>query len=135
MDQLNIADVVSQSLGSLEALRSALMGGDTTADAIAEKRCIKEPAGCGKSLLNEDGTPRFNFDDRDQRDLYMREWTISGMCPECWDRMVAANTEEEGEEEPVASHFPKDSPMHCEHEGVDCAWTKYQTEQAEGCRE
>lgn len=93
---------MAEVLGSLAALKSALMGGDTVQAAVAEKRCIKEPAGCGKSLLDEKGEPRFNFDDRDRRDAYLREWTISGMCPGCWDAMVAQC---EADEEDLAAGF------------------------------
>lgn len=76
----------------------AAMGGDTIAQAVEEKRCIKDTiGGCGQNLLNEDGTPKFVYDDRDTANLYYREWTITGLCGTCQDKVQAIAERAEGE--------------------------------------
>lgn len=129
--QSEILKSVTFAAGSLEAFKAAVMG-DTAEAWIAEKRCAKPPVGCGKSLLNEDGSPRFNFDDREERDLAIREWQISGMCPDCWNAMVKACEEEEAELESAADedrgqYFVPPSEMPAlDHEcdrGEECTWS------------
>lgn len=75
---------------SLDRLKSALLGGDSVAAAVAEKRCVREPMGCGQPQLNEDGSPRFVFDSREEARLYEAEWRITGLCPTCQDEVETA---------------------------------------------
>ena len=72
--------------------------GDTIQKAFEEKRCIKEPMGCGQNLLDENGHPKFVYEDRDAADLYYREWLITGLCGTCQDKVsaVALALENEG---------------------------------------
>ena len=87
-----------------------MTNGDTVAKAVEEKRCIREPIGCGEALLNEDGSRRFDsFPDRDTAQLYEAEWQITGLCPNCQDR-VQATAEE------LADECCGNSPCTCEEE-------------------
>ena len=54
------------------ALRN-LTGGDHPEDAVAEKRCLRPPIGCGEPIVG--------FRDRDS----YREWRITGLCQTCQD--------------------------------------------------
>lgn len=66
-------------------------------DSIARNRCVPPPIGCGK--------PATTFHD----DLSRREFSISGLCQECQDRIFE---EEEGEEGPYAAP-PNPDPKLC----------------------
>lgn len=83
---------------SLQDFQRALAGGDHQSDAVKEKRCLKPPIGCGQMLLTPDGLPVFNFDTKEEADLYEREWRITGLCPPCQDKVqeTAERLEEEG---------------------------------------
>lgn len=70
---------------------AALSGGDLPAVAVREERCIREPVGCGNPLIAADGTTRV-FWDADEAARYQTEWQITGLCPDCQDRL----TEEDG---------------------------------------
>lgn len=82
---------------------------DTISAAVAEKRCIREPLGCGQSLLKEDGEPKFTgFPDKETAQLYEAEWRITGMCPECQDALEKSAEEAENED---AHNVPPDEPV------------------------
>lgn len=71
---------------SIPDFLATLSGGDLPADAVREERCLKPPLGCGKPLISEDGTARV-FWDADEAARYQTEWRITGMCPDCQDRI------------------------------------------------
>lgn len=88
------------TVGNLQDFFSqTLTGSDTVSKAVEEKRCIQAPLGCGEPLLKEDGTPRFDhFPDRETARLYEQEWRITGMCPNCQDKLVETCEQYENEE-------------------------------------
>lgn len=71
---------------SIPAFLAALSGGDLPADAVREERCIREPIGCGQPLIAADGTARV-FWDEGEAAAYQAEWRITGLCPDCQDRI------------------------------------------------
>ncbi len=71
---------------SISNFLASLSGGDLPADAVREERCLREPIGCGKPLIAEDGTTRV-FWDADEAARYQAEWHITGLCPDCQDRI------------------------------------------------
>jgi len=71
---------------SIPDFLAALSGGDLPADAVREERCLREPIGCGRPLIAEDGTARV-FWDADEAARYQAEWRITGLCPDCQDRI------------------------------------------------
>jgi hypothetical protein len=75
---------------SIPDFLAALSGGDLPADAVREERCIKAPIGCGKPLVDEDGTARVFWDESEQS-RYEAEWQITGLCPDCQDAMEAGD--------------------------------------------
>jgi hypothetical protein len=102
-----------------DAIAKAMTGGDTISAAVSEKRCIKEPAGCGKGLLNPDGSPRFVYEGKDTADLYYREWLITGLCGDCQDAMEEAGKRAEAEalEDASTNHvYLSTVCLHGEHE-------------------
>ncbi|MDR3083418.1 MAG: hypothetical protein LBV60_21290 [Streptomyces sp.] len=66
---------------SLNVFRAAQSGGDLPPTAVREKRCLKSPFSCGQPL-----TPTV-FAARDEAALYEVEWRITGLCPDCQDRV------------------------------------------------
>lgn len=67
------------------------MGWEAPRTAIAEGRCVAEPIGCEKPLpTNEEGN--YVFGDV----ITLKEYFISGMCPEC-QRVFWASSEEDEE--------------------------------------
>ena len=72
---------------SIPSFLASLSGGDLPADAVREERCLKPPIGCGKPLIAEDGTARV-FWDADEAARYEAEWRITGLCPDCQDRLT-----------------------------------------------
>jgi hypothetical protein len=75
---------------SITDFLAALSGGDLPADAVREERCMKAPIGCGKPLIAEDGTARV-FWDAEEAARYQAEWQITGLCPDCQDRIEAGD--------------------------------------------
>ena len=73
---------------SIPDFLSAISGGALPADAVREDRCLKAPIGCGKPLISEGGTARV-FWDADEAARYQAEWRITGLCPDCQDRIEA----------------------------------------------
>ena len=73
---------------TIPAFLAALSGGDLPADAVREERCLREPIGCGLPLVADDGSTRV-FWDADEAARYQAEWRISGLCPDCQDRITA----------------------------------------------
>lgn len=71
---VSIIRQAAQAVGIREFLRD-LAGGDTVADAFRERRCIKPQLGCGQRVRT--------FRDVESR----REWTITGFCQDCQDRV------------------------------------------------
>ena len=71
---------------SIPDFLAALSGGDLPADAVREERCLKPPIGCGLPLISADGTARVFWDDIEAA-RYQAEWQISGLCPNCQDRL------------------------------------------------
>lgn len=69
---------------SIPDFLATLSGGDLPADAVREERCLREPIGCGKPLISEDGTARVFWDEAEAA-AYQAEWQISGLCPDCQD--------------------------------------------------
>lgn len=67
---------------------AALSGGDLPADAVREERCLRGPIGCGRPLIAADGTTRV-FWDEPEAAAYKAEWEITGLCPNCQDRIEA----------------------------------------------
>jgi hypothetical protein len=65
--------------------------GDLVASAVAEDRCLKAPAGCGKPLVADDDTTRV-FWDEDEAARYEKEWRTTGLCPDCQDLAKAATS-------------------------------------------
>ncbi|MER5613237.1 hypothetical protein [Streptomyces sp. NPDC002215] len=65
----------------------ALSGGDLPANAVREERCLKSPIGCGKPLISESGEARV-FWDEGEAARYEAEWRITGLCPDCQDRLT-----------------------------------------------
>lgn len=63
-----------------------ITGGDSTADAMANNRCLAKPIGCGKTI-----DPLTEFKDK----LSRREYKISGLCQSCQDMVFAAPDEED----------------------------------------
>lgn len=72
---------------TIPAFLAALSGGDLPADAVREERCIRPPIGCGRPLIAADGTARV-FWDADEAARYQAEWQITGLCPDCQDRLA-----------------------------------------------
>ncbi|MEU6990289.1 hypothetical protein ABZ953_06460 [Streptomyces sp. NPDC046465] len=72
---------------NISTFLAALSGGDLTADAVAEERCLRPPIGCGEPLVDEDGTARV-FWDAVEAARYQAEWRISGLCPGCQDQLA-----------------------------------------------
>jgi len=68
---------------SLDTALRRLTGGDHPDDAVAAGRCLKPPIGCGEY------GPAFR-----DRDSY-REWTVTGLCQTCQDKIEAAAREGE----------------------------------------
>ncbi|MEV0015388.1 hypothetical protein [Streptomyces tendae] len=64
-----------------------LSGGDLPADAVREERCIRQPIGCGQPLITADGTTRVFWNETEAA-AYQREWQITGLCPDCQDRLT-----------------------------------------------
>lgn len=62
-----------------------LSGGDLPADAVREERCLLEPIGCGQALAAA-GTDRM-FLSAGEVAAYQTEWQITGLCPDCQDRI------------------------------------------------
>lgn len=71
---------------SIADFLATLSGGDLPADAVREERCLREPIGCGQPLIAEDGTTRV-FWSADEAAAYQAEWQITGLCPDCQDRI------------------------------------------------
>ncbi|MEV5414770.1 hypothetical protein [Streptomyces albogriseolus] len=71
---------------SIADFLAAMSGGDLPADAVREERCLREPIGCGKPLIADDGTTRV-FWNEDEAAAYQTEWRITGLCPDCQDRL------------------------------------------------
>jgi hypothetical protein len=72
---------------SIPAFLAAMSGGDLPADAVREERCIKQPIGCGKPLISEDGTARVFWSEAEAA-RYQAEWQITGLCPDCQDALA-----------------------------------------------
>ncbi|MGY1439467.1 hypothetical protein [Streptomyces reniochalinae] len=70
---------------TIPALLAHLSGGDTPQAAVDGARCLLPPIGCGRSLTDGD-LPT---------EVAAREWRISGLCPQCYDR--AAPAEDDGQ--------------------------------------
>ena len=68
--------------GSLKDALRGLTGGDSAADAVAERRCLRPPIGCGREL----DPATYLFRDR----ASVKEWTITGLCQDCQDTVEAA---------------------------------------------
>lgn len=86
-EEIPEASAFTMDIRTLRDLSSSVMAQDTVSMAIQEKRCIKEPIGCGQSLLKEDGSPRWSyFGGQEIAQLYRREWEITGLCPPCQDK-------------------------------------------------
>jgi hypothetical protein len=66
---------------SLSQALKNLTGGDTAEDAVAERRCLKPPIGCGLPL----GEPQPFRDGAS-----MREYRITGLCQTCQDTVEEA---------------------------------------------
>lgn len=64
-----------------------LSGGDLPADAVREERCIRQPIGCGQPLITADGTTRVFWNETEAA-AYQAEWQITGLCPDCQDRLT-----------------------------------------------
>lgn len=62
---------------SLEKALSAFLGADRS-ETIRSNRCIPAPIGCGREI-----NPETEFRDEISR----REYTISGMCQKCQDKV------------------------------------------------
>lgn len=73
---------------TISSFLAALSGGDLPADAVREERCLREPIGCGRPLIAEDGTARVFWDEAEAAS-YQAEWRITGLCPDCQDRIEA----------------------------------------------
>jgi hypothetical protein len=73
---------------SLNQFLAALSGGDLPADAARERRCLREPLGCGRPLIAASGEARM-FGDAAQALRYEAEWRITGLCPDCQDALEA----------------------------------------------
>lgn len=68
---------------SLDQL-TAVLTGDSVADAVAQGRCLAAPVGCGASVF-QDGTMRGDIlDPLDEAD-YIAEWKHTGLCADCQD--------------------------------------------------
>ncbi|MET7795751.1 hypothetical protein [Streptomyces decoyicus] len=73
-----------------DQLLASLSGGDLPAAAVREGRCLRAPIGCGRPLI-EDGSARVFWDEAEAA-RYRAEYRITGLCPNCQDRVL------EGEE-------------------------------------
>lgn len=71
---------------SIPTFLASLSGGDLPADAVREERCLREPIGCGQPLISEDGTARVFWNEAEAA-AYQAEWQITGLCPDCQDRI------------------------------------------------
>lgn len=71
---------------SIPDFLATLSGGDLPADAVREERCLREPIGCGQPLVSDTGVARV-FWDEDEAARYQAEWQITGLCPDCQDRI------------------------------------------------
>ena len=71
---------------SIPTFLAALSGGDLPADAVRKERCMTPPIGCGRPLVSDTGTARV-FWDEDEAARYKAEWEITGLCPDCQDRI------------------------------------------------
>ncbi|WP_030755517.1 hypothetical protein [Streptomyces sp. NRRL F-5135] len=72
---------------TIPAFLAALSGGDLPVIAVREERCLREPIGCGQPLIKADGTARVFWDETEARQ-YEAEWRITGLCPDCQDRLT-----------------------------------------------
>ena len=71
---------------SIPDFLATLSGGDLPADAVREERCLREPIGCGKPLVSDTGVARVFWGEAEAA-RYQAEWQITGMCPDCQDRI------------------------------------------------
>lgn len=93
---------------SMDALKNALLGDETLEELVAGKRCSKN-IGCGKSLVKEDGSPVYVFDEKEEAETYEMEFRRTGLCPECLDK--AFTPFDEGEDEPGSQGLDHFGPV------------------------
>ncbi|MFJ3950218.1 hypothetical protein ACIPXV_09135 [Streptomyces libani] len=84
----------SKAAGALHQFLADLSGGDLPAIAVREGRCLQSPIGCGQPLI-EGGVARV-FWDEDEAKRYEAEWRITGLCPDCQDRISADEENDRG---------------------------------------
>lgn len=70
---------------------AALTGGDLPADAVAAGRCLTQPIGCGQPLVTGGGETRA-VRNAEEAARYEAEWRITGLCPDCQDRIEASES-------------------------------------------
>lgn len=78
-------EFAAQFTGTTSELLSALSGGDLPDTAVRAGRCLMPPIGCGKPF-SKDGVARQD----------MAEWRITGLCPNCQDRIDADEESDRG---------------------------------------
>ncbi|RXS78869.1 hypothetical protein EST92_19750 [Streptomyces sp. TM32] len=79
---------------TLNQFLADLSGGDLPATAVREGRCLRSPIGCGQPLI-EDGAARVFWDEAEAA-RYEAEWRITGLCPNCQDRIDADEENDRG---------------------------------------
>lgn len=77
-----------------DRLLADLSGGDLPATAAREGRCLQAPIGCGQPLTEIAETRLFRSQAEAAR--YEAEWRITGLCPNCQDRIDAGEENDRG---------------------------------------
>lgn len=80
--------------GTLHQFLASLSGGDLPATAAREGRCLMAPIGCGRPLTEIADTRLFRSEAEAAR--YEAEWRITGLCPNCQDRIDADEETDRG---------------------------------------
>ncbi|MFD8545562.1 hypothetical protein [Streptomyces sp. NPDC059649] len=84
----------AQFAGGTSELLASLSGGDLPATAAREGRCLMSPIGCGRPLGEIADTRVFGSQAEAAR--YEAEWRITGLCPDCQDRIDADEEADRG---------------------------------------
>lgn len=62
------------------------------AGAVREERCLREPIGCGRPLVADTDISRVFWSPLEAA-RYETEWQITGLCPDCQDRINGGDDE------------------------------------------
>ncbi|MGW2010959.1 hypothetical protein [Streptomyces nigrescens] len=82
---------LNATAGPLHQFLADLSGGDLPATAAHEGRCLRAPIGCGRALAEIADTRIFRS--QAEAEEYEAEYRITGLCPNCQDRILDADEE------------------------------------------